>query len=44
LNNLCSQYSQVIAAAALARHDKRMRGLVVRDDSSPTYTLSRSEQ
>ena len=32
------------AAAALARHDKRMRGLVVRDDSSPTYTLSRSEQ
>ena len=32
------------AAAALARHDKRMRGLVDRDDSSPTYTLSRSEQ
>ena len=32
------------AFAAAARHDKRMRGLVASDDSSSTYTLSRSEQ
>jgi hypothetical protein len=31
------------AAAALARHDKRMRGLVVRDDSSPGISLQALE-